>query len=312
MLVILNPLLEFVNFFKSIIHYILVVSFLIGKGLFAIAEQFFTFCGTIFQGFIIVFEELWLFLRELHVIINEFFIYMETSANRGVAGMLDGIALVASEFVRFLTNGKLHSKILASTIGRWVANFFEIFCGGLILISDCVWFILTIVPRCCFDIAIWIGDIIAFGIGGSWMLLVQLTQNVIDELFRYTIALVVIAFTVRNRRRIYRAGKTWTVWVFRFFINWMVKIYRFIFVLQPPRPAFQTHRLPITSPSSMLHKSNESNCCVVCRDRPKCVLLLPCKHLCMCEECAEFINGMRQTFCPLCRSSVNKQLSVYV
>jgi hypothetical protein len=27
--------------------------------------------------------------------------------------------------------------------------------------------------------------------------------------------------------------------------------------------------------------------CCICRESPKCILLLPCKHVCMCSACAE-------------------------
>ncbi|XP_055836990.1 uncharacterized protein LOC129905540 [Episyrphus balteatus] len=315
MLTILNPFLEFINFTKNAIHYILVVSFLIGKGMFAIIEQIFTICGVIVQGIGIVLEELWLFVGELNLIVNEMFTYIENSTNRGVAGVLEGLSLFFTEIGRFLTNGKLHSKLLASAVGKWVSNFFEIICGGLLLIADSVWFALTFIPKTLFEVVIVMGDLITFGIGGTWKLMLRFAQNVIDELFRYTIALVVIALAIRNRRRIYRASRRWTIRIVRTTLNWILKIYRFLFVLQPPRPLPAQNRIKPRSPinnTSPLNKSNESNCCVVCRDRPKCVLLLPCKHLCMCEECAEFIAAMRQAFCPLCRSTVHKQLSVYV
>lgn len=323
MLAILNPFLELINFCKNAVHYILVVSFLIGKGMFAVVEQIFSFCGVVFQGFVVVLEELWLFVREVHLIVNDMFAYIETSTNHGVAGVLDGISLFVAEFSRFLTNGKLHSKLLASAVGRWVTNCIEIICGGLILIADSVWFVLTFIPKSLIELCVVLGDLIAFGIGGTWKLILRLCQNFIDELFRYTIAMAVIALTVRNRRPIYRSSKRWTIRIARTTKHCIIKVYRFLFVLHPPRPIVEPRspdpnqnriksRSPINKTSPVLNKSNESICCVVCRDRPKCVLLLPCKHLCMCEECAEFIAGMRQAFCPLCRSTVHKQLSVYV
>ncbi|XP_055918190.1 uncharacterized protein LOC129950320 [Eupeodes corollae] len=327
MLTILNPFLEVINFLKNTVHYVLVVSFLIGKGMFAFFEQIFSFIKIVFQGGAVVLEELWLFIRELNSTVNEMFIYIETSTNRGLAGILEGFFLFFSEMGRFLTNGKIHSKLLASTVAKWVSNFFGIIRGALLLIADSVWFALTIIPRTLIDVFIVLGDLIAFGIGGTWKLILRFAQNVIDELFRYTIAFVVIAVALRNRRRIYRTSRRWTVRICRISINWVLRIYRFLFVLQPPRPTTDDaavvvvsspsiqNRIKSRSPintTSTLNKSSESICCVVCRDRPKCVLLLPCKHLCMCEECAEFISAMRQAYCPLCRSNVHKQLSVYV
>lgn len=52
--------------------------------------------------------------------------------------------------------------------------------------------------------------------------------------------------------------------------------------------------------------------CVICKDRQKCVLLLPCKHLCVCEECADklLLTSMKQ--CPLCRKFISNLISVYI
>ena len=47
--------------------------------------------------------------------------------------------------------------------------------------------------------------------------------------------------------------------------------------------------------------------CRICFDRPVNVLLLPCKHLVMCESCAAMSNKT----CPLCRGRVSEILRVY-
>jgi hypothetical protein len=57
---------------------------------------------------------------------------------------------------------------------------------------------------------------------------------------------------------------------------------------------------------------SENALCCVCRDNVKTVLLLPCKHLCLCEECSENIASRRMTSCPVCRQTVNDVLRVYI
>jgi serine/threonine protein kinase len=52
----------------------------------------------------------------------------------------------------------------------------------------------------------------------------------------------------------------------------------------------------------------EAYLCVVCEDAQKSVLLLPCKHICMCEGCAE---GVRD--CPICRTNIGERITgVYI
>ena len=38
--------------------------------------------------------------------------------------------------------------------------------------------------------------------------------------------------------------------------------------------------------------------CVVCIERPRTVLLLPCKHLCLCKVC---LGQLPDANCPVCR-----------
>ncbi len=49
--------------------------------------------------------------------------------------------------------------------------------------------------------------------------------------------------------------------------------------------------------------AEEDMCCVICLEHRRCVVLLPCAHLCLCDQC---------TFaeCPLCRAPVLERLRV--
>jgi len=45
--------------------------------------------------------------------------------------------------------------------------------------------------------------------------------------------------------------------------------------------------------------------CQVCFDRPKCVLLLPCRHCSVCEPC---LRSLRDERCPMCRATFSAYL----
>ena len=49
--------------------------------------------------------------------------------------------------------------------------------------------------------------------------------------------------------------------------------------------------------------------CVVCLAEERRVLLLPCRHLCVCEDCA---GDRRLERCPLCRAAIEDRMRVYV
>ncbi len=55
--------------------------------------------------------------------------------------------------------------------------------------------------------------------------------------------------------------------------------------------------------------------CVVCQDQVKTVLVLPCKHMCLCVDCAHTIASSRSRIrrvCPLCRGRIHTVMNVYL
>ena len=65
----------------------------------------------------------------------------------------------------------------------------------------------------------------------------------------------------------------------------------------------------------ILEDEQEKRLCVVCRDNNKSVLVLPCKHICLCVDCArkvvEHPNPVRRV-CPLCRADIETVMNVFL
>lgn len=55
----------------------------------------------------------------------------------------------------------------------------------------------------------------------------------------------------------------------------------------------------------------EEKLCVVCLTNNKCVILMPCRHLCMCNDCSEIIERTSQS-CPICRTDFDRRVTVYM
>lgn len=51
--------------------------------------------------------------------------------------------------------------------------------------------------------------------------------------------------------------------------------------------------------------------CVICQERQKCVLTLPCRHICLCTECCRRLYGYQRT-CPICRTFIYHSVTVYL
>jgi len=53
----------------------------------------------------------------------------------------------------------------------------------------------------------------------------------------------------------------------------------------------------------------ENSSCVVCLTNPKDTALIPCRHMCLCLECAQEFKK-NYSSCPICREPVNSFLQI--
>jgi E3 ubiquitin-protein ligase MGRN1 len=61
------------------------------------------------------------------------------------------------------------------------------------------------------------------------------------------------------------------------------------------------------SPSSQ--GTNEDHLCVICLTNRKDTTALPCRHMCMCHECADALRK-QSSVCPICRNKVDSLLRI--
>ncbi|KAJ0962498.1 hypothetical protein J5N97_027620 [Dioscorea zingiberensis] len=64
---------------------------------------------------------------------------------------------------------------------------------------------------------------------------------------------------------------------------------------------------PVSFPGDKGSSSGEQIACKACKTRDVSMLLLPCRHLCLCQDCEGFID-----ICPVCRSLKNTSVKVYM
>jgi hypothetical protein len=84
-----------------------------------------------------------------------------------------------------------------------------------------------------------------------------------------------------------------------------------VFVVPPAAPP----AAPAPKPGAQAHEKSavhaaaaaDANACVICLERPKNVLLQPCRHLCVCQACSPTIAE-----CPLCRTNIDSRIHAYV
>lgn len=65
-----------------------------------------------------------------------------------------------------------------------------------------------------------------------------------------------------------------------------------------------------------VEREREDKLCVICQDREKCIMILPCRHLCICQDCQ--LRLMQRTdqphsrTCPICRKNVKQTIKAYL
>lgn len=51
--------------------------------------------------------------------------------------------------------------------------------------------------------------------------------------------------------------------------------------------------------------------CVICMTEPKDTAVLPCRHMCMCSECAKALR-LQSNKCPICRQSIEELIEIKI
>eukprot|EP00096_Caligus_rogercresseyi_P016109 TRINITY_DN8657_c0_g1_i1.p1 TRINITY_DN8657_c0_g1~~TRINITY_DN8657_c0_g1_i1.p1 ORF type:complete len:320 (+),score=61.83 TRINITY_DN8657_c0_g1_i1:84-1043(+) len=82
--------------------------------------------------------------------------------------------------------------------------------------------------------------------------------------------------------------------------------------------SYKRRRLSSSSSSSTTEEEEESHhprddgkLCVVCQDEDKCMVIMPCRHLCICQRCKDLLlKGPRS--CPICRNRIGHTIKAYL
>lgn len=261
-----------------------------------------------------------------------------TTINNGVKGLLDSIALSCTKTSEMVATGGFKISHLGQSIVAGIGWTLIQFKAMLLLLGDGAWFLVTLVPNFLF----WLAELLLIGVAEVCTSLCR----IVELLFVWTIAAVFISWQYfvdvplhcllgllaiyvcfKARFALYRRLR-WTVQqlvdIFQRYTDFLrlrhMRRRRLNFEDFPQEvplfsssfPAVGGHTSPQPRKSIRLaaKSSPESACCVVCLDRKKTVLVMPCKHLCLCRVCSIELERY-QSGCPLCRNEISSLIAVY-
>ena len=65
-----------------------------------------------------------------------------------------------------------------------------------------------------------------------------------------------------------------------------------------------------------VEREREDKLCVICQDQEKCIMILPCRHLCICQDCQANLlqrnNQAHSRSCPFCRRPIKQMIKAYL
>ena len=70
--------------------------------------------------------------------------------------------------------------------------------------------------------------------------------------------------------------------------------------------------------SSLLTKDSIAQCCKICLDKIISIIVLPCRHMCLCLDCAKLYNEKgkdnhkkMKSECPVCKTKIEGFLNIH-
>lgn len=205
----LTIVVQFMHFLHSAAVFLLNASFHIGRAIFLLLIQACHIIKDIFSALAIIGEELYSFVSELNNSISAVSNYIGNSANANINCALEAVSLFLRHIAKFFTNTRLHSKLLATQLMCFIGDFLNLIKNALLLIADCAWWLIILLPRCLLYVFIAIGDHIVQTLTALRYAILNIIQAIIDDFFRLVIGFVLTFILWRNRRRVISVHIGW-------------------------------------------------------------------------------------------------------
>lgn len=311
------------------------ISFLIGwlvQTLFAVCQRFIYVLNIFYEDFAI-------FAKDIFDIVNLMSAVGERLSASSVAFIKHFFTFIYELSTCTVTNTKLTisgaGKNMYFAFGEMISSTKEY----IILVGNSVWLLITFVPTMLLLLCRFLYELITTSIQFSAQVMLDMFHNflfgmrksviyVVDIPFQSACGILFIIVLIHYRRTSLYIAKYLLISLFKkCIVPITLRVYREILHYLQGYQGFRillrwwhcSTRFSKTQNSGQngnntkkgSRDTDNSSLCVICQDNEKCVVLFPCKHMCMCNDCAA--NLVRyDNHCPLCRIVINRRINVFV
>ncbi|KAL5279096.1 RNF26 family protein [Megaselia abdita] len=311
-MILLSTILGLINGIKVVCFNTILAVSLCGKVIILAFEVLFDYCICIVYGFGVVFDEFRNFTIEQVFLLSS----LKALVDNVFHGVMKGFCDLGLSIIDFLFHGKVQAKAIVSSLENGIIGLFSLLSKALIWIGETIVEVVLFFPQTAYRAVIKSGEIANYSSGKIKDFAVHVIKTVLRDIASYSLAMISIFLILKYRRQILRFGQQLLSKIIRMILR--IPTYLRSFLPQRDRRRVAVAPIPQRSPirlrptiqrSPVKTALDVSPICVICQDQPKCVVLLPCKHLCLCKECNDhYFHG----FCPLCRTNIQKKLIVFI
>ncbi|KAK9873441.1 hypothetical protein WA026_022673 [Henosepilachna vigintioctopunctata] len=286
-------------------QFIVSTSCLVVKTLYEVAEKIFCVLGIIIGDFHLFLQD---FLREIVNFINIISTLFEDTVNVSLwivskvwSLLADGISVSKLETLNFFSSIYIFVRDLIISF----INFVELCASG-------IWYLLTILP-----LSVYYSVIYSFNILKNVRSnMDSLCSTVITSYSEIEIPVgtvtrllifIIITYIIKRFYILFcRLSRKTSRLLYQIIVE------RFItFKFKTKTAWMQLVNKLFLKKSDNFEKSQISQLCIICEERSRCIVIVPCGHLCLCKECNDILKEYDHN-CPICRQNIEQAVIVFL
>lgn len=327
----------FIETFISLFVRIFVLAHILGKliiHVLAIVSDASVAAASVVASYAVSFyEDFKIFLMDIEYQYGHIIKMMNNGCNNFI-GDVSHMTLAVSSSIQWMSEQTKSEllKLLNGILNLFTSSAISVR-NWIVLIGNSAWMLLMCIPNMTVILAHHVFKFLKF-IWRSIIDNIKLSASVASDSISVTVTfftsvplqsicgLLFIYFLIIYRRHVYRLLKLVGLFfirvlltilyksfnVFHSTLSYILPIRNYIPNIWRLSPVHEDYANPNTSGPS---KTNDPyHFCVICQDKMKSIVLLPCRHLCLCQDCFRQLRRYRRE-CPMCRQPYEHSIQVY-